>query len=177
MMVCIICNFAVALVSFVLYTFIYPPRLQAGAPPQHPLPASTTDTSNRDQTAAGTASSANRNILWSRKESKDARSPHHLDSQPSPFERQAGQRADVNKPHRKQMQLTDMAPIAGGAGRIDSTGVDQQFKGEGAGANQEQSGLAPTGGLLKSLPGMLKVWVKGLPAWFSTAVLEEEDIK
>jgi hypothetical protein len=184
MMLCIMCNFTVALVSFVLYTFIYPPPLEAGTPPQHPtrMPA-TTDTSNRDQTAAaaGTASATGRNFPWSRRKSPDARTAHHLDGQPSPFERQAGQRSDSNMPHREQMQLTDMAAVAGGAGRAGTTGAGQQAEGEGGSTQQKQSALAAAvrriAGLLTSLPGMLKVWVNGLPAWFRTAVLEEEDIK
>lgn len=67
--------------------------------------------------------------------------------------------------------------MAAGAGRADAAFPDQHATGEGGNAKQEQSGLAAAGGLVKNLPAMVKAWVKGLPAWFRTAVLEEEDIK
>jgi hypothetical protein len=168
MMACIMGNCVVALVSFVLYTFMLPPPLNTEALPIHTTPQpATADLNCRDQAVAGTpacrADQISARPCPRAKPTGPASKAHHPGKdadRPSPFELQSagnGSKAQDDAAAADHNQLP-----AAAAGSNHKAAVRQA-----EGDVEEEPGFLPSGW----------GWLKGRPSWLRAAVLEEEHVK
>jgi hypothetical protein len=179
-MACIMGNFLIALISFVWYTFIQPPPLSTpcmpDSTPAKPGPAPL----NADQQQATTSPPApvTPGTAGFYPRGAAASTAHHSHSDPDRAVSSGGSADPALK----------ASPFEGHTGNKDVAASD----------GQGRSGLAalsavpaaspaaggehgvPEGAEVGAKPGRLVAtwrWLKTRPAWFKTAVLEEEDIK